>query len=62
MAVRCLRALIRRDAPMKSAHMEYLLDKTYDSNASMVSTSDPLFSNIRLILSIALRKTPIHPN
>ncbi|KAI0724287.1 hypothetical protein C8T65DRAFT_714470 [Cerioporus squamosus] len=34
-AVRCLRALIRRDAPTKGAHVEYLLGKAHDSNASM---------------------------
>ncbi|KAI0768547.1 hypothetical protein BD413DRAFT_614418 [Trametes elegans] len=34
-AVRCLRALLRRDAPLKAAHVRYILSKTYDSNASM---------------------------
>ncbi|KAL1951774.1 hypothetical protein VTO73DRAFT_923 [Trametes versicolor] len=34
-AVRCLRSLLRRDAPMKSAHVRYLLEMTHDSNASM---------------------------
>ncbi len=35
-AVRCLRTLIRRDAPLTGAHVEYLLGRTHDSNASMV--------------------------
>ncbi len=35
-AVRCLRSLLRRDAPLKSAHVRYLLEMTHDSNASMV--------------------------
>ncbi|KAH9921997.1 uncharacterized protein BXZ73DRAFT_91690 [Epithele typhae] len=34
-AVRCLRSLIRRDAPMKTEHVEYFLKNSYDSNASM---------------------------
>ncbi|KAI0374438.1 hypothetical protein BV20DRAFT_1049238 [Pilatotrama ljubarskyi] len=34
-AVRCLRSLLRRDAPFKAAHVRYLFSKTHDSNASM---------------------------
>ncbi|KAI0757264.1 hypothetical protein C8Q80DRAFT_1132754 [Daedaleopsis nitida] len=34
-AARCLRALIRRDMPLKSGHIEYLLKKAHDSNANM---------------------------
>ncbi|RPD81724.1 hypothetical protein L226DRAFT_527984 [Lentinus tigrinus ALCF2SS1-7] len=34
-AVRCLRALVRRDAPLKGPHIEYLLGRAHDSNASM---------------------------
>lgn len=36
-AARCLRSLIRRDLPLKSGHIEYLLKTAHDSNASMVS-------------------------
>ncbi len=38
-ASRCLRALIRRDAPLRGAHVKYLLEKAHDSNASMVRAS-----------------------
>lgn len=34
-AVRCLRTLVRRDVPMKSSHIKYLVNMTLDSNASM---------------------------
>ncbi|KAI0828367.1 hypothetical protein BC628DRAFT_1417934 [Trametes gibbosa] len=34
-ATRCLRSLLRRDVPLKPAHVSYLLNKTHDSNASM---------------------------
>ncbi|KAI0359128.1 hypothetical protein OH77DRAFT_1473765 [Trametes cingulata] len=34
-AVRCLRSLLRRDAPFKAPHVQYLFSKTHDSNASM---------------------------
>ncbi|KAI1797633.1 hypothetical protein LXA43DRAFT_1126323 [Ganoderma leucocontextum] len=34
-AVRCLRALVRRDAPLNPAHVEYMFAKSHDSNASM---------------------------
>ncbi|KAM5538277.1 hypothetical protein V8D89_008164 [Ganoderma adspersum] len=34
-AVRCLRALIRRDVPLNPAHVEYMFAKSHDSNASM---------------------------
>ncbi|EMD41658.1 hypothetical protein CERSUDRAFT_110231 [Gelatoporia subvermispora B] len=34
-ATRCLRTLIRRDVPMISSHVRYLLEATYDANSSM---------------------------
>ncbi|KAI0343952.1 hypothetical protein BDW22DRAFT_1355187 [Trametopsis cervina] len=34
-AVRCLRTLIRKDAPMKPAHVKYLLEATLDSQYSI---------------------------
>ncbi|KAI0336090.1 hypothetical protein GY45DRAFT_1316150 [Cubamyces sp. BRFM 1775] len=34
-AVRLLRSLLRRDAPLTADHVRYLFEKTYDSNASM---------------------------
>ncbi|KAL7285721.1 hypothetical protein ACG7TL_000826 [Trametes sanguinea] len=34
-AVRLLRTLVRRDAPLKADHVRYLFEKTHDSNASM---------------------------
>ena len=54
-AVRCLRALIRRDAPLKSAHVEYLLGKTHDSNASMVRPACLTWYSL-LTIRAALRK------
>lgn len=35
-AVRCLRTLIRRDEPMLGPHVKYMMEKTYDSNATIV--------------------------
>ncbi|KAL4243081.1 BLM10 family protein [Abortiporus biennis] len=34
-AIRCLRTLIRRDVSMHPDHVEYLVEKTYDSHATM---------------------------
>jgi len=34
-AVRCLRTFIRRDLPMGSLHIRHLVEKTYDSHASV---------------------------
>ncbi|PCH33392.1 ARM repeat-containing protein [Wolfiporia cocos MD-104 SS10] len=34
-AVRCLRTLIRRDASTSPSHIRYLIERTYDSNATM---------------------------
>ncbi|CCM01642.1 uncharacterized protein FIBRA_03703 [Fibroporia radiculosa] len=34
-ATRCLRTLVRRDAPMTSSHVRYLLEKTYDSHSDI---------------------------
>ncbi|KAI0961190.1 hypothetical protein AcV7_000358 [Taiwanofungus camphoratus] len=34
-AIRCLRSLIRRDAPMIPAHIRYLLERTHDSHSSV---------------------------
>ncbi|KAI0639143.1 hypothetical protein C8Q77DRAFT_1152142 [Trametes polyzona] len=34
-AVRALRSLLRRDVPLKAAHVRYLVEMTFDSNASM---------------------------
>lgn len=35
-AIRCLRTLIRRDRPVKGAHIRCLLEKTYDSHPNIV--------------------------
>ncbi|KAF7339921.1 Membrane protein [Mycena venus] len=34
-ALRCLRAIIRRDAPLSSEQIRYFMEKTHDSNPSM---------------------------
>ncbi|KAJ7042558.1 hypothetical protein C8F04DRAFT_1076309 [Mycena alexandri] len=34
-AIRCLRAVIRRDAPLTAEQIRYFMDKTHDSNPSM---------------------------
>jgi proteasome activator subunit 4 len=35
-ATRCLRTLVRKDAPVSAAHMKYLLEKCYDNHPSLV--------------------------
>ena len=39
-AIRCLRTLVRKDAPMKPEHVKHLLLATLDSQYSIVSFYD----------------------
>ncbi|KAI0651592.1 hypothetical protein C8Q79DRAFT_934115 [Trametes meyenii] len=59
-AVRCLRSLIRRDVPLKSTHVRYLLSKAYDSNASMRYYSQRAVMKIsRFIKLRSLARSPV---
>jgi hypothetical protein len=35
-ATRCLRTLVRKDAPISAPHMRYFLEKCYDNHPSLV--------------------------
>ena len=35
-ATRCLRTLVRKDAPISAPHMRYFLEKSYDNHPSLV--------------------------
>jgi hypothetical protein len=44
-ATRCLRTLIRKDAPISAPHMKYFLEKCYDNHPSLVRVPwFPIFS------------------
>ena len=38
-ATRCLRTLVRKDAPISAPHMKYFLEKCYDNHPSLVRVS-----------------------
>jgi proteasome activator subunit 4 len=45
-ATRCLRTLVRKDAPISAPHMKYFLEKCYDNHPSLVRITYFLLSSL----------------
>jgi hypothetical protein len=54
-ATRCLRTLVRKDAPISAPHMKYFLEKCYDNHPSLVR----VFRFQTLLWRIQVQLTPL---